>query len=147
MPEPGSRERSGRETSLRPKAAAFELGTLPLEDALSLVYLYAEKRETKFERAALKYLRGTWTRPTRRWWTWPTWRGCLRSGARLQGGGGGRRPLSRLLLLFREIGVDVVEARAANALDVVVGGWLASPGDKSSRRLVPECEGIVTGEA
>ncbi len=42
---------------MRPKAAAFELGTLPLEDALSLVYLYAEKRETKFERAALKYLR------------------------------------------------------------------------------------------
>ncbi len=39
------------------EAAAFELGTLPLEDALALVYLYAEKRATKFERAALKYLR------------------------------------------------------------------------------------------
>ena len=39
------------------EAAAFELGSLPLEDALALVYLYAEKREGKYERAALKYLR------------------------------------------------------------------------------------------
>ena len=39
------------------EAAAFELGSLPLEDALALVYLYAEKRDSKYERAALRYLR------------------------------------------------------------------------------------------
>jgi len=30
---------------------------LPLEDALKLVYLYAEKESPKYERAAMKFLR------------------------------------------------------------------------------------------
>ena len=30
---------------------------VPLEDALKLVYLYAEKESPKFERAAMKWLR------------------------------------------------------------------------------------------
>jgi hypothetical protein len=30
---------------------------VPLEDALKLVYLYAEKESPKFERAAMKFLR------------------------------------------------------------------------------------------
>jgi hypothetical protein len=37
--------------------AARELPTLPLEDALQLVHLYAERDSPKFERAALRWLR------------------------------------------------------------------------------------------
>ncbi len=37
--------------------AAFELGFVPLADARTLLELYAEKGDTKYERAALKYLR------------------------------------------------------------------------------------------
>ncbi len=36
--------------------AARELGQLSLEDALQLVYLYGEKGERKYEKAALKWL-------------------------------------------------------------------------------------------
>jgi hypothetical protein len=36
--------------------AARELPNLPLEDALQLVYLYAERGSPKFERAALRWL-------------------------------------------------------------------------------------------
>ena len=36
--------------------AARELPNLPLEDALQLVHLYAERRSPKFERAALRWL-------------------------------------------------------------------------------------------
>ncbi len=36
--------------------AAFELGTLALEDALALVYLYADAGTPKYERAALRWL-------------------------------------------------------------------------------------------
>lgn len=36
--------------------AARELPTLPLEDALQLIYLYAERGSPKYERAALRWL-------------------------------------------------------------------------------------------
>jgi hypothetical protein len=36
--------------------AARELPNLPLEDALQLVHLYAERRSPKFERAAMRWL-------------------------------------------------------------------------------------------
>ena len=36
--------------------AARELPTLPLEDALQLVHLYAERGSPKYERAALRWL-------------------------------------------------------------------------------------------
>ena len=36
--------------------AARELPSLPLEDALQLVYLYAERGSPKYERAALRWL-------------------------------------------------------------------------------------------
>ncbi len=36
--------------------AAFELGALALEDALALVYLYADAGSPKYERAALRWL-------------------------------------------------------------------------------------------
>jgi hypothetical protein len=36
--------------------AARELDQLPLEDALQLVYLYAEKDSPKYEKAALRWL-------------------------------------------------------------------------------------------
>jgi len=36
--------------------AARELPNLPLEDALQLVHLYAERGSPKFERAALRWL-------------------------------------------------------------------------------------------
>ena len=36
--------------------AARELPTLPLEDALRLVHLYAERGSPKYERAALRWL-------------------------------------------------------------------------------------------
>ena len=36
--------------------AAFELGALALEDALALVYLYADAGNPKYERAALRWL-------------------------------------------------------------------------------------------
>jgi hypothetical protein len=40
------------------EAVARDLpGQLPLEDALRLVYLYAEKGSPKFEKAALRWLR------------------------------------------------------------------------------------------
>jgi hypothetical protein len=37
--------------------AAVELGFIPLVDARALVELYAQKGDSKYERAALKYLR------------------------------------------------------------------------------------------
>jgi hypothetical protein len=37
--------------------AARELPNLPLEDALQLVHLYAERGSPKFERAALRWLK------------------------------------------------------------------------------------------
>jgi hypothetical protein len=36
--------------------AARELGALPLEEALQLVHLYAERGSPKYERAALRWL-------------------------------------------------------------------------------------------
>jgi hypothetical protein len=39
------------------EAVARELPQVSLEDALKLVYLYAEKESPKFERAAMKWLR------------------------------------------------------------------------------------------
>lgn len=36
--------------------AARELPNLPLEDALQLVHLYAERRSPKYEKAALRWL-------------------------------------------------------------------------------------------
>ena len=36
--------------------AARELPNLPLEDALQLVHLYAERESPKFERAAMRWL-------------------------------------------------------------------------------------------
>lgn len=36
--------------------AARELPNLPLEDALQLVYLYAERGSPKYERAAMRWL-------------------------------------------------------------------------------------------
>jgi hypothetical protein len=36
--------------------AAREMGQLPLEDALQLVHLYAEKESPKLERAAMRWL-------------------------------------------------------------------------------------------
>ena len=39
------------------EAEAREMRTVPLEDALKLVRLYAEKESPKFERAAMKWLR------------------------------------------------------------------------------------------
>lgn len=36
--------------------AARELPNLPLEDALQLVHLYAERRSPKFEKAAMRWL-------------------------------------------------------------------------------------------
>jgi hypothetical protein len=38
------------------EATARELGSLTLEEALRLVFLYAEKEPIKFERAALRWL-------------------------------------------------------------------------------------------
>jgi hypothetical protein len=41
---------------MRAEAAARQLGQLPLDQALRLVFLYAEKEPIKFERAALRWL-------------------------------------------------------------------------------------------
>src|SRR5438552_17349448 len=41
---------------MRAEAAARQLGQLPLDQALRLVVLYAEKEPIKFERAALRWL-------------------------------------------------------------------------------------------
>ena len=38
-------------------AVARDMPHVPLEDALRLVYLYAEKESPKYERAAMKFLR------------------------------------------------------------------------------------------
>jgi hypothetical protein len=38
------------------ETAAFEMGTLSLEDALQLVVLYAEAEDDKFDRAAVRWL-------------------------------------------------------------------------------------------
>ncbi len=38
------------------ETAAFEMGVLTLDDALSLVALYAEAEDDKFERAAVRWL-------------------------------------------------------------------------------------------
>ena len=39
------------------EAEAREMRRVPLEDALKLVHLYAEKESPKYERAAMKWLR------------------------------------------------------------------------------------------
>ena len=39
------------------EAEARDLRHVPLEDALKLVYLYADKESPKYERAAMKWLR------------------------------------------------------------------------------------------
>ena len=39
------------------EAEALEMPRVSLEDALKLVYLYAEKESPKYERAAMKFLR------------------------------------------------------------------------------------------
>ena len=39
------------------EAEARDMPHVPLEDALKLVYLYAEKESPKYERAAMKWLR------------------------------------------------------------------------------------------
>jgi hypothetical protein len=41
---------------MRAEAAARQLGQLPLDQALRLLFLYAEKEPIKFERAALRWL-------------------------------------------------------------------------------------------
>jgi hypothetical protein len=38
------------------ETAAFEMGTLSLEDALQLVVLYAEAEDDKFDKAAVRWL-------------------------------------------------------------------------------------------
>jgi hypothetical protein len=41
---------------MRAEAAARQLGRLPLDQALKLLFLYIEKEPIKFERAALRWL-------------------------------------------------------------------------------------------
>ncbi len=41
---------------MRAEAAARQLGQLPLDQALRLLFLYAEKEPIKFDRAALRWL-------------------------------------------------------------------------------------------
>jgi hypothetical protein len=41
---------------MRAEAAALQLGQLPLDQALKLLFLYVEKEPIKFERAALRWL-------------------------------------------------------------------------------------------
>jgi hypothetical protein len=41
---------------MRAEAAARQLGQLPLDQALKLLFLYVEKEPIKFERAALRWL-------------------------------------------------------------------------------------------
>jgi hypothetical protein len=41
---------------MRAEAAARQLGQLPLDQALKLLFLYAEKEPIKFEQAALRWL-------------------------------------------------------------------------------------------
>jgi hypothetical protein len=41
---------------MRAEAAARQLGQLPLDEALRLLFLYAEKEPIKYERAALRWL-------------------------------------------------------------------------------------------
>ena len=41
---------------MRAEAAARQLGQLPLDQALKLLFLYAEKEPIKYERAALRWL-------------------------------------------------------------------------------------------
>jgi hypothetical protein len=48
------------------EAVAREMPHVPLEDALKLVYLYAEKESRKFERAAMSGCGATGTRRSRR---------------------------------------------------------------------------------
>jgi hypothetical protein len=61
------RDRGGQRSSSLPPShratspldggeAARELPNLPLEDALQLVHLYAERASSKYERAALRWL-------------------------------------------------------------------------------------------
>ena len=40
---------------MRAEAAARQLGQLPLDQALKLLFLYIEKEPIKFERAALRW--------------------------------------------------------------------------------------------
>jgi hypothetical protein len=54
-----SAERSNAETLWLAEDAARELPNLPLEDALQLVHLYAERGSPKFEQAALRWLSAT----------------------------------------------------------------------------------------
>ena len=45
-----------RRSLVEAEAAAHELATVSLEDALQLVHLYAERGSPKYERAALRWL-------------------------------------------------------------------------------------------
>ena len=51
-----SAERSSAERFGWPKRAARELPNLPLQDALQLVHLYAERGSPKYEKAAMRWL-------------------------------------------------------------------------------------------
>lgn len=56
---PGTRSQRAisRGDMMGAETAAFELGTLSLQDALALVALYGHKHDRKFERAAVRWLR------------------------------------------------------------------------------------------
>jgi hypothetical protein len=58
--QPGAQVRFRRATERRSlwmaEDAARELPNLPLEDALQLVHLYAERGSPKYERAAMRWL-------------------------------------------------------------------------------------------
>jgi hypothetical protein len=56
MPMPAFAARSSAEHCGWPEDAARELSSLPLEGALQLVHLYAERGSPKYERAALRWL-------------------------------------------------------------------------------------------
>jgi hypothetical protein len=53
---PRDRERARSRASWTAEDAARELPNLPLEDALQLVHLYAERRSPKYEKAAVRWL-------------------------------------------------------------------------------------------
>ena len=59
--------------------AAFEVAFVPLTEARSLVELYAEKGDPKFERAALRYLHRYIDEANRRSRTWSRSPHCWRS--------------------------------------------------------------------
>jgi hypothetical protein len=64
------------------EAAAREIPNLPLDFALALVHLYAEKRDRRYERAALRYLERYMAEAARPSRTWPRWPRCSPNGGR-----------------------------------------------------------------